>query len=145
VSDVEEAGTVTITPSGVPRVGDRLTAALDDPDGGVRGTTWRWSSKPAGGGYTDIAAGTGASYTVRPVDAGKVLRATAAYDDGEGTGKTAGGSANAVPANTAPTVAGDAEPPEFAEGGSGVVADYTATDDTTAVGDLEWSLGGGDA
>ncbi|HCB34046.1 MAG TPA: hypothetical protein DEP69_02410, partial [Acidimicrobiaceae bacterium] len=233
VTNVEEAGVVTITPSDVPQVGVRLTASLTDPDGGVEGITWQWQ---AGG----TVVGAAAAYTVAPDDAGRTLRATAFYTDGQGSGKTAALATAAVPAvppgapaglqatpgdesvslawsepadlggepveryeyrvregsgsfgtwvdvgtattalvseltggttyyfvvravnragagpettavlatpappNAAPTVSGSAAP-SFAEGDSGVVAAYTASDDATADGDIVWSLDGVDA
>ena len=41
IRNVEEAGTVSLTSSS-PRVGDRLTASLSDPDGYQSGGSWQW-------------------------------------------------------------------------------------------------------
>ena len=88
VNDVDEPGTVSLSWK-QPQVGTELEAALADPDGGVSGTTWQWSSSNTkGGDYSDISA-TSASYTPLTGDVGKYLRATASYTAGEGSGKTA--------------------------------------------------------
>ncbi|MCY4424384.1 MAG: PQQ-dependent sugar dehydrogenase, partial [Acidimicrobiaceae bacterium] len=81
VSDVDEEGSVTLSPA-APRVGATTTASLSDPDGGVSAATWEWESSPDGfSGWTLIAGATARSY--RPVDAdeGRFLRATATYTD----------------------------------------------------------------
>ncbi|HCB37570.1 MAG TPA: hypothetical protein DEP66_05080, partial [Acidimicrobiaceae bacterium] len=82
VSNVEEAGTVTIAPSTAPRVGDTLTASVADPDGSITGTTWQWASSTNATDYAPVSGATAAAYTPAPGDAGKTLRATAAYTDG---------------------------------------------------------------
>ena len=81
-------------------VGTVLTATLTDPDGSLSGATWVWASSTDGStGWTDISGAASASYTPVAGDAGKYLRATATYTDGEGEGKSAQGvSHNAVQA-----------------------------------------------
>ncbi|MDE2862176.1 MAG: beta-eliminating lyase-related protein, partial [Chloroflexota bacterium] len=56
VTDVDEPGTVSVTPS-PPTVGDTLTATLIDTDGGVSDTTWTWTRVQSGA--------SGQSYSVR--------------------------------------------------------------------------------
>ena len=93
VTNEDEAGTVTLSP-GQPQVGTELTATLEDPDGVVSGTTWRWES--SANGSTVWATVTGATDAVTtsiytPVDADfdKYLRATASYTDPQGPSKSA--------------------------------------------------------
>ena len=103
VGNVEEAGTVTLS-SLQPQVGFQLTATLDDLDD-VRGSaTWLWAGSPNGSSsWTLISGATSATYTPVAADVGDYLRATASYDDGVGSGKSAEGvSANVVQAAPAP-------------------------------------------
>ena len=97
VINVDEKGAVTLSTAD-PRVDAGLTATLDDPDGGVTGTTWQWASSDAmDGAYTNIAGATSDSYTPVEGDATKYLRATASYTDAESSGKSAmEATANAV-------------------------------------------------
>ena len=63
VTDVDEAGTVTLMPTSLV-VGSEVTASLTDLDGGVTGTTWQWAkSMTMNGTFTDIGTATSASYT----------------------------------------------------------------------------------
>ena len=95
VIDAEEAGTVTLSPT-QPIVGIALTATLDDPDKVSGSATWLWESSPNGtSSWTPISGATTVSYTPVTTDVGNDLRATASYDDGQGSGK----SAQAVSAN----------------------------------------------
>ena len=90
VSNEDEAGTVALTNDAPPRVGTALMASLSDPDGTVSNLTWQWSSAAtAGGTFTDVAVATSASYTPAAGDVGNFLKATARYDDPQGSGKTA--------------------------------------------------------
>ena len=96
VIDVDEDGTVTLSPSS-PVVGSMVTAELSDPDSGVTGTTWQWASASAmAGPFTDITGATSASYTPVEGDAGMYLRATATYDDVHDTDQTASSDAAMV-------------------------------------------------
>ena len=79
------AGTDALTMA--PQVGETITGAVMDPDGGVTGETWQWSRSMDMTDWEDI--GTDGMYTVIDDDAGYYLRATAMYDDGEGSGKNA--------------------------------------------------------
>ena len=88
VTNEDEAGTVSL--SGDPQVGVELRASLADIDGSVSGMAWQWAREDGAGGFEDIAGATSAAYTPVEDDAGKQLRATVTYTDGEGSGKTAG-------------------------------------------------------
>ena len=92
VGDVEEAGTLSLSPSSVaaiPRVGQTVTAGLTDPDGGVTGTVWRWERSAGANAWTVISGAESDVYTPTSVDVGAYLRASVAYADARGSGKTA--------------------------------------------------------
>ena len=90
VTNVEEPGVVTLTPSGQPRIGVEITARLTDPDGDPTGVSWRWARSTSGtGNWSNISGATASAYTPTNDDAGNYLRATASYDDPHGTGKSA--------------------------------------------------------
>ena len=90
VTNVDEPGTVSITPSGQPRVGIELSASLTDEDGAPTGVSWLWETgSSATGSFTPIAGATQARYTPIQADAGNYLRATASYTDPQGPGKSA--------------------------------------------------------
>ena len=110
VNNVDEPGTVTLS-SLQPQVSFPLTATLDDPDNVSGSETWSWERSPnRSSSWTLISGETSATYTPVADDVGDYLRATASYDDGEGSGKSAEGvSANVVQA--APTQMN--LPPEF--------------------------------
>ena len=88
VTNEDEAGTVSL-PSMEPQVGSALTATLTDPDGNVSGVTWSWARSSDQSTWTDISEATSATYTPVSDDGDNYLRATAAYTDGHGAGKTA--------------------------------------------------------
>ena len=97
VTDVEEAGTVTLSTS-QPVARTQLTVTLTDQDSPVTSTTWVWARSDAQDGtYTAISGETSATYTPADGDVEKFLKATASYTDSHGSGKTAAAvSANAV-------------------------------------------------
>ena len=128
VTNVEEAGTVTLT-SVQPKIGFPLTASVTDLDGGEMGITWKWERDNSGAADADNATadcsvlavdawedaeGMGAkaaTYTPEEDDEGKCLRATAMYTDGEGMDDAMFVSTNAVVkdlANRAPEFDDDA-------------------------------------
>ena len=88
VTNVDEAGTVTLTPM-APSVDTEITATLIDEDIVTGNTvTWQWSrSLTMGGTYMDIDMATSMTYTPVPADVGYYLRATVMYTDGLGSGK----------------------------------------------------------
>ena len=90
VTDVEEAGTITLSAL-KPQAGTAFTAELSDPDGGDSETIWQWAKSPTmDGSYTDIAANArSAIYIPTDDDDLHYLRAMASYTDDEGPGKTA--------------------------------------------------------
>ena len=108
VTNVDEAGTVTLSPS-PPRVGGVVTASINDPDGGVSlGTaTWQWRlAETESGAEQDISGATSRSYTPPVEQEGKYLRATATYTDAIGAGKTAQSDLLLIGAARAPRTSG---------------------------------------
>ena len=107
VTNVDEPGTVTLS-SLQPQAGTAITAALDDPDGGVTGDTWKWESSSDQTTWASISGATAAEYMPIVGDVNKYLRATANYTDELGPSKSAQKvSANKVraapPTNSSPT------------------------------------------
>ena len=92
VGNVDEPGRVSLElENDPPQVGDDLRAVLLDPDGVAGEVAWTWARSADGGSpWSAIDGATGASYTATSDDAGNYLRATAAYADGQGPGKSAG-------------------------------------------------------
>ena len=138
-------GTVSFD-STAPQVGAALTASLSDPDGGVTNLSWQWADSSdwdgSTGTWTDITGATAASYTPVAGDVGDYLRATASYDDGQGTGQSAQAvTANAVVPATAPVITSVG--PFMVVEGETAVATLTASDIDTPAGSLVWSTAGG--
>ncbi|MYK69764.1 MAG: hypothetical protein F4020_09735 [Gammaproteobacteria bacterium] len=88
VTDVEEAGVLTLSP---PRgwQGTRFDAVLDDDDGNVTGETWQWQRSSNRSSWEDIAGATSSSYTAGADDVGSYLRVSVEYSDQRGGNKTA--------------------------------------------------------
>ena len=98
VTNEEEMGEVTLWASATealtmaPQVGETITGAVMDPDGGVMVESWQWSRTMDAAdmdSWMPITGATDAAYMVMEGDNGYYLRATAMYDDGEGMGKMA--------------------------------------------------------
>ena len=114
VDNVDEAGTVSLTSSS-PRVGDRLTASLSDPDGYQSGGEWDWQLWYRQGDGDDASwvrdesvRYTADSYTVQESDAGRRLRAVISnYTDGHGSGKSAHSALTEPVGGIQPARAGD--------------------------------------
>ena len=111
ITNVEEAGVVSFS-SDSPEENVPLSASLTDPDGEVANVSWQWqrADSETADTWATITDATSDGYVPSLSDVGKFLRAEASYDDGEGTGKTAG----AVTASAVVTASND--PPEFDEG-----------------------------
>ncbi len=93
VTNVEEAGTVTLTAQ-QPKVGVEIEAMVTDLDGDVTNVTWEWErdddrdNQETNGGMEEVIKdATSATYTPTNddiSDAGFYLRAIASYTDGKG-------------------------------------------------------------
>ena len=133
VVNIDEPGVVRLS-AAQPEVGDALMATLSDPDGGISGATWQWArATSTAGAWTDIGGAASDTYTPDSGDVGHYFRATASYDDAEGSGKSAQGiSDNPL----AMAVSGVTVTPTLltvAEGGSGT---YTVVLDAQPSGDV---------
>ena len=161
VTNEDEDGVVTLS-AVQPKEATQLTATHTDPDGVSGSVEWQWyRSSSANGPWTEIEEETpSTTYTPTADDVGKYLRATASYDDGEDTGKTAHGVSDndvlADESNKAPVFPdqdpdmdedqseeADREVAENTAAGQPVGDPVTATD---ANGDtLTYTLGGSNA
>ena len=152
VQNVDEPGTVTLT-SETATIQARVpvTASLEDDDGPT-GITWQWArSRSRTSGWANIAGATSATFTPADTDIGGYIRATASYNDGEGTGKTAQAVSPSVgrapPVNSAPafpaTERGQREVAEDATGGTAAGDPVVANDFNNDP--LTYSLTGTDA
>ncbi|MCY3647902.1 MAG: cadherin domain-containing protein [Chloroflexi bacterium] len=88
VTDVEEAGVLTLSP---PRGwdGTRFEAELDDDDGSPSGFSWKWERSSNRSSWDEIAGATASSYTAGADDVGSYLRVTVEYSDRRGGNKSA--------------------------------------------------------
>ena len=137
VVNVDDAGVVSLS-AAQPEEGAALTATLSDPDGGVSGVTWQWARVAStNGAWTDISGATSDTYKPASGDAGHYLRATASYDDAEGSGKRARGvSDNPLAAVTAVTLSPTSL--TIAEGGTNT---YAVALNTQPTGDVMVDIG----
>ena len=71
VTDENDAGEMTLSPA-QPRVGARLNANLNDPDGNISGESWEWHSSQDQTNWTFIGGAGSNSYTPVDDDVGKV-------------------------------------------------------------------------
>ena len=148
VTNIDEAGTVTLSTNQPPARAE-ITAALTDPDEGVTGAVWQWERSSDGNtGWAGIGTSS-PSYTPVDGDVGYHLRARASYTDGHGPGKTAqAASTLAVQAgaNRPPkfdSATATREVPENTEEGGNIGAPVTANDPDSDT--LTYTLGGTDA
>ena len=91
VTDVEEQGTVTLTP---PRGwdGTRFRADMEDGDGVIPGRVWEWQRSMNRSSWIPINNTNFSEYVAQPEDVGYYLRATVTYTDGRGSNKDAEGA-----------------------------------------------------
>ena len=89
VTNVDEAGTVTLGSSNALEVNAALSASLTDPDGSITDLTWQWQKADTVDAttWTDISGATGSSYTPVSGDAGKFIRAQAPTPTAKGPTK----------------------------------------------------------
>ena len=87
--NVDEPGMVSISPDQPPyRVGDVLSASLDDGDDETV-TGWQWMrSTTSGGSFTAIGGANDDTYTIVEADVDRLLQVIVTYDDPLGTGKS---------------------------------------------------------
>ena len=160
VENVEELGVVTLaTDTGTIQARAEVTATLEDDDGVAGSVGWQWARSPNGRtDWVNIAGAVSAAYTpTLEEDRGNYIRATATYNDGEGSNKTANAVSARVgdppPVNSAPvfpsTENGRREVAEDAADGTSIGAPVAATDlnagDSNVNDPLVYSLTGTDA
>ena len=101
---LNSSGSVSLT-STSPQVGEPLTATLTDPDGGITGASWSWSSfswprsADSSPRYPELS-----SYTPTTSDEGNSLQASVSYTDGCGM------TDHAISSFTSPVTAASAKP-----------------------------------
>ncbi len=88
VGNTDEPGTLALS-SEQPQVGTQFTATLDEPDGSLGSQVWTWERSPDGRSWTAITSAVSGTYQPAGADLNHYLRATVAYEDGHGPGKTA--------------------------------------------------------
>ncbi len=149
VRNVDEPGVVSFSPN-PPKVGQTVTATVEDPDGGVRNhRNWHWSHADAPRGARDTFSPTG-QYTPTAQNVDYRLRVTVTYDDAHGSDKSAGGNSGPVPPPPSCVLtltASESSPVSYAENGTGAVATYTVTRSSGChpTRALSWTLSGADA
>ena len=94
---LDQRGTISLS-SDAPVVGDKITATLEDLDGGVTNKVWQWESSPdeSERTWSTITTADVATYTSVSDDAGRLLRAMVSYDDAVGAGREAVSAATAT-------------------------------------------------
>ena len=93
VTNVDEMGEVTLWAgmdplTMAPQVGDTITGAVMDPDGGETVESWQWArtmDTANMSSWMEITGATAAAYTVMDADEGYHLRVMATYTDAVGT------------------------------------------------------------
>ena len=142
VTNEDEAGTVTVT--GTPAGGVELTASLSDIDGSETSVSWQWArAEPGTDSFSNISGATMATYRPGAADVGKILRATARYTDGHGSGKTATSSATGTvsASNTNPEFSAETAAREVPENSAPLTAVGAPVSTTDNEGDsLTYSL-----
>ena len=117
-------GVVTLDPTTL-KVGEKITATLEDADGGVTGEVWAWE-RSSNGTYVTISGAASSAYTATADDEGKRLRASVEYTDALGSGRSAMSEASgAVAAAPVVTTGGGGG------GGGGGTTTTTPTTPTT--------------
>ena len=161
VTNVEETGEVTLWAGTdaltmAPQVGDTITGAVMDPDGGEMVESWQWSrtmDTANMSSWMPIQEATAAAYMVTADDVGYYLRVMATYTDAAGTDMAMEYSMPTmmvtmmVTMNAAPMFDSETGTREVAENtaaGDPVGAPVTAMD-ADAGDTLTYTLGGTDA
>ena len=158
VTNEDEMGMVTLWAGAdaltmAPQVGDTITGAVMDPDGGDsdghRRVTWQWArtmDTADMSSWTDIAGETNAAYMVMEGDTGYYLRVMATYTDAAGTDMDMGYSPATMMVTammTVPMFDSETATREVAENtgaGMDIGAPVTATDANDDT--LTYALGG---
>ncbi|MXW23646.1 MAG: hypothetical protein F4Z96_03085, partial [Chloroflexi bacterium] len=152
VTDVEEAGVLTISPPrGWPNT--RFDTEFSDDDGNVTGESWQWARSTNRSSWTDIVGATSSSYTAGADDVGSYLRATVEYSDRRGGNKSASAVLRArigemKPSSNAAPAFDEAEVPRSVGQGAGAgrsVGSPVKAQDPDSDDILTYTLSGPDA
>ena len=130
ITNVDEAGTVSLTGGTPPQVGQPLTATLSDPDGMIREVVWVWEWSADQNDWSSITGAPSDQYTPQRGDVGRYLRVTATYTDGHGPGKraqAAPAAAVALPPSTQVVLAVDRATVSEGVGSTGQAVQVTGT------------------
>ena len=149
VTNEEEMGEVTLWAGTdaltmAPQVGDTITGAVMDPDGGETVETWQWAKTMTPDmmdSWMDINGATDAAYMVMEGDTGYYLRVMATYTDAMGTDMATEYSMPTMMV-TSLAISGMSSV-EYAENGMGAVETYMAAGPDAAM--ASWTLSGDDA
>jgi hypothetical protein len=85
--DLVDDGDAAFSITGIPEVGETLTATLfaPDPDGDPPvGYSYQWQSSSDGTTWSDIIGATVQTYELTSADQGQQIRVLVGYTDGEG-------------------------------------------------------------
>ena len=154
VTNVEEPGMVTLWAGAdaltmAPQVGDTITGAVMDPDGGVTVETWQWAKTKTPDmmeSWMPITGATGAAYMVTADDTGYYLRVMATYTDAAGRAMVYSMPTLMVTMMTVPTFESETATREVAENTAAGMNIGDPVMGTDADGDtLIYTLGGTDA
>ena len=156
--NVDEPGTVSISPGQPPyRVGDVLSASLDEGDDETV-TSWQWArSTASGGSFTVIGGATNDTYTIVEADVDRLLQVIVTYDDPLGTGKslpaqttaavlaasTAGTPGSLVLTPTTQLTLDDTVTATLTDADNPVASSYVWRWERSADGSTNWSSTGG--
>ena len=131
MTNVDETGTVTLSDTS-PTVGDRLTATLSDPDGGIQWTNWYWQDVTRSDDADDSEPrSTSYPYVVQASDVGQRIQARVNYTDAQGSGKSASATTGVVqarPNEHKPAISGPGSG-SIDEGTTSTLGTYTTSDD----------------
>ena len=145
---LDQRGTISLS-SDAPVVGDKITATLEDLDGGVTNKVWQWESLPDEDERTwSVITSAGSdTYTAMVADAGLALRAMVSYDDAVGMGREAVSAVTAavdqsgsVTLSPQQPVVGEAVTATLTDADGDVTSQAWQWERSPGTGEPEWSV-----
>ena len=144
----DTAGEIALSHSTPPKVNQKMTATLTDPDNPQLATAiWRWDRVGASGSTGDDATGAvdqGNTYTPGSGDVGYRIRATVSYTDDYGGHTVRKTTDDAVTATECVITVSEVSKTDVPENSSPTVGVYEASANSPC-GTLTWSRTGSDA